>query len=126
MGDRSWLRTALFARWGQRTTLHEGSLDWEGCDPFDGGCEMGGTPGRALGDAGGVRLPAYLRWDIGARHVRTFELGGRALSIEGHATVRNLLDRRNVWAYTAETSGDVRAVRLRALSVLTVGIDFRY
>jgi len=45
---------------------------------------------------------------------------------DGHATLRNLLDRRNVWGYSAQTAGAApRSLLLRPVSLLTAGIDFR-
>lgn len=126
VGDRTTLRSAVFARWGRRTTMFDGALDWEGCDVLDGGCEIAGSPTRSVGAMAGARLPAYLRWDIGARHVWTTQLAGRAIELEAHATLRNLLDRRNVWGFTTDGTGAPQSLKLRPLSVLTAGLDFRY
>lgn len=126
VGDRTTLRSAVFARWGRRTTMFDGALDWEGCDIFDGGCEIAGSPTRSVGAVAGARLPAYLRWDIGARHGWTTQLAGRAAELEAHATLRNLLDRRNLWGFTTHGTGSPQSLKLRPLSVLTAGLDFRY
>ncbi|MGH7713417.1 MAG: TonB-dependent receptor domain-containing protein, partial [Gemmatimonadaceae bacterium] len=126
VGDATSIRSAVFARWGRRTTLFDGALDWEGCDALNGGCEIAGSPGRSLGAVSGARVPAYLRWDIGVRRAWTPRFAGRDLELDAYATVRNVLDRRNVWSWTAQGDEPARRLMLRPLSVLTAGLDFRY
>ena len=124
--ESTTFRSAVFAQWGRRTTLFDGVLDWGGCDALDGGCEIAGSPGRSLGATSGVSLPPYVRWDVGARRSWTLQVAGRAVVFDGHATLRNLLDRRNVWGYSAQTAGAApRSLLLRPVSLLTAGIDFR-
>ena len=63
----------------------------------------------------------------GARRGWTARLGGRDVELEAHATIRNLLDRRNVWGFsTLGAEQAPRSLMLRPLSVLTAGLDFRY
>jgi hypothetical protein len=126
LGNKTTLRSAVFARWGRRATMFDGALDWEGCDVLDGGCQIAGSPTRAVGAVASAQLPAYLRWDIGARRGWTTQLAGRGVELEAHATLRNLLDRHNVWGFTTHETGAPQSLKLRPLSVLTAGLDFRY
>lgn len=127
VNENASIRSAVFARWGRRTTLYEGALDWGGCDALDGGCELSGSPGRSLGAISGVTLPPYVRWDIGAKRAWTAHLAGRDVRLEANATLRNLLDRRNVFGYSTQSS-DIgrRSLLLRPVSLLTAGLDFRF
>jgi hypothetical protein len=125
VGAQTSLRSALFAYWGRRTTLYDGSLEWEACDVLEGGCEISGTPGDAISARSARRLPPYVRWDVGVRHAWRVRVGPRHMDLEAHATLRNLLDRRNVWGYAAG-DGAARALMWRPLSLLTAGLDFHY
>ena len=125
--ESTTLRSAIFAQWGRRTTLFDGVLDWGGCDALDGGCEIAGSPGRSLGATSGVALPPYVRWDVGGRRSWTLQVAGREVVFDGHATLRNLLDRRNVWGYSVQSAGAApRSLPWRPVSLLTAGIDFRF
>lgn len=126
LGTQTSLRSALFAQWGRRTTLYDGMLDWEACDVLDGGCEISGTPGDAIGARSARKLPPYVRWDVGVRHGWRVRVGARHVELEAHATLRNLLDRRNVWGYTTADGVAARALMWRPLSLLTAGLDFHY
>lgn len=127
LGDNTSLNSAFIGRWGRRTTLFDGAFEWAGCDAFDGGCEISGSPGGALGATSGKRLPAYLRWDVGARRAWTAQLGARDVEFALQAIVRNLLDRRNIWGYSAPgADGTQRSFLMRPVSLLSLGLDFRY
>jgi hypothetical protein len=123
---RTTLRAALFASSGRRTTPFEGPLDWEGCNPLDGGCEVVGAPERAAGSPGAVRLPPYVRLDLGARRTWTVRVLGRPAALEGHLTLSNVLDRRNVWGVIEDGDGVPRLVPVRPFAVLDAGIGWRW
>jgi hypothetical protein len=124
---RTTLRAAFFARAGRRATLVDGPLEWEGCKALEGGCEIAGTPVLGSGALGGERLPAYLRLDVGARRAWDVRIRGRTARLEGHITLGNVLDRRNVLAAVAGAPGSApRATVMRPASVLDVGLDWRF
>ncbi|MDQ3698905.1 MAG: TonB-dependent receptor [Gemmatimonadota bacterium] len=124
---RTTWRTALFARSGRPSTLFEGPFEWEGCNPLDGGCEIVGTPELPAGALGAVRLPPYIRLDLGARRSWQARILGHGTVFEGHITLSNMLDRRNVWAVLTEPNGaSEHTAPMRSLSVLNAGIDWRY
>jgi hypothetical protein len=125
--SRTTWRAALIARSGRRTTLFEGPLEWRGCAPLNDGCEIAGTPERAAGPLGAARLPAYVRLDLGARRVWHARILGRWTVLEGHVTLSNILDRRNVWAVLTEpNTASAHAAPMGSFSVFNAGIDWRY
>ncbi len=125
--ERTTFRAAVVSRSGRRTTAFEGPLEWEGCNVLKGGCEIVGTPESATGPIGAARLPAYVRLDVGARHLWHARILGQRTVLEGYMTLSNLLDRRNVWAVqTDPNSATTRTAPIRAFSVLNAGIDWRY
>jgi hypothetical protein len=68
-----------------------------------------------------------MRWDIGARYAWTVPLGGRDVRLEGHLTVRNVLDRRNAWVYVVDQVGGAqRSIAYRPFSMLTAGVEVGY
>jgi len=124
---RTTWRAAAVARSGRRTTQFEGPLEYEGCNTLIGGCEIYGTPERAAGPLGGVRLPAYVRLDMGVRRAWRARVLGHGTDLEGHLTLSNVLGRRNVWGVLKEPgSSTALTTPLRPFSLLNAGIDWRY
>jgi hypothetical protein len=111
---------------GRRTTTIPGGFEWESCNLVDQGCEFGGSPHYGGEPLGGVKLPAYIRVDLGLRKHWHVGLGGRDGTIALFATVTNLLARNNVLTYARdEETGAVAEIEMRPLAPLVVGVDWQ-
>jgi hypothetical protein len=121
------VRLSLSGAAGRRTTAVDGPFEWEGCNLGDQGCEFAGSPQRRHEPLGGTRLPAYLRVDLGVRRHWHLRLGGRTGMLGVHATVTNLLDRRNLLTVRVDPATGAREpVEMRARGPLVAGIDWRF
>lgn len=74
---------------------------------------------------GGVRLPNYVRLDLGLRHTHSLRLGARHAEIAWFATVSNVFGRFNVLTY-ALTDGRAAPIEMRPQSPFVVGLDWRF
>ena len=121
------LRLGVVSSFGRRATPVAGSIEWEACNLGDRGCEFAGTPITIPDQQGGVRLPAYLRIDLGARKQWTLSVGGRRASVALFGTLTNVLGRENVLTYALDLHTNAAdPVTMRPLAPLVVGLDWRY
>ncbi len=126
-GAQFELRSYLRAELGRRATLMEGPFGWEACSFLEGGCEAEGSPSRLLGPIGGYRLPAYVRVDVGVRKHWHWRALGRDGVIGVFTTLSNVFRRDNVLGYVSDPdTGEVTALPMRPLSLLTAGLDWRF
>ncbi|MGD2069714.1 MAG: hypothetical protein PVI57_13655, partial [Gemmatimonadota bacterium] len=120
------LRLDLRAVGGRVATAVEGPFEWEACNLLDLGCEFMGAP-RSAGPPGAVRLPAYLRMDLGARKHWHLDLGGRDAVIGVFATVSNVFGRRNLLTRVRTPGdGDPSGVTMLPLAPLVAGLDWHF
>lgn len=120
------IRAAAHAALGRRTTALVGPFEWEACNLLDHGCEFGGTPELAPG-LGAVRLPAYVRLDLGARKHWHLDVSGRDVLVGISGTLTNLLSRRNVLTEAVDPeTGRYAAVEMLPLAPLVVGLEWRF
>lgn len=120
------LRLDARAVGGRVATAVEGPFEWEACNLLDLGCEFLGSP-RSTGPPGDVRLPAYLRMDLGARKHWHVSLGGRDALIGVFATVSNVFGRRNLLTRVLPSGdGAPSDVTMLPLSPLVAGLYWRF
>ena len=120
----SW-RAAVVAHDGRSAMAFQGPFEWESCNVIDGGCELSGAPDRAT-DPRAVRLPAYVRMDLGVRRTWRVRLLGTPATLDTHLTVGNVLDRRNAWAVITDETGLRRTTAaMRPASVVNAGVSWR-
>lgn len=121
------LRLGGTGEWGRTTTGFDGGLEWEACNLRDYGCEFGGTPALRSDLLGGVRLPDYLRIDLGVRkhwHVRAGPVEG---AFELYGTLSNLFGRENVLNFGIDPeSGVLSPITMLPRGPLLVGAEWRF
>lgn len=125
-GRTASIRLGMHAALGRRGTPIANGFEWEACNLLDQGCEFAGSPDHGDAPPGSIRLPGYLRIDIGARKSWTFRAGGHDASIALFGTVTNLLNRRNILTYSSTGEGGTAGVRMRPLAPLLVGVEGRF
>ncbi|HSJ65845.1 MAG TPA: carboxypeptidase-like regulatory domain-containing protein [Gemmatimonadaceae bacterium] len=126
-GSTLSLRVGTIFIAGRRATPAIGAVEWESCNLLDLGCEFAGSPTTSPREAGSVRLPAYLRVDLGARKHWHVQLASRDLTLAAFVTVTNLVGRANTLVYASDpASGDRFPVTMRPLAPLVAGIDWRF
>jgi hypothetical protein len=112
---------------GRRTTAVDGALEWESCNLLDRGCEFGGSPRLSEGPLGTVRLPSYLRLDLGFQKHWHRRVANRDILISLYGTFTNLLSRKNLLTLATDPlSGERVGVEMRPLSPLVLGLDWRF
>lgn len=111
---------------GRRGTRIANGFEWESCNLLDTGCEFAGSPDTGDEPPGGVRLPGYLRIDLGVRKSWRLNLGGHEASLALFGTVTNLLNRRNVLTFAGTGEGGQAGVKMRPLAPLLVGLEGRF
>ncbi len=117
------VRTGATGAWGRRTTGLDGAIEWEACNLLDGACEFGGTPTHVL-DPGGIRLPGYVRLDLGVRKHWHVQLRARDATLAIHGTVTNIVGRKNVLNYSPDPmTGVLSAVEMLPLAPLVIGLE---
>ncbi len=120
-------RLGLTAIGGRRTTAVDGALEWESCNLLDRGCEFGGSPRLSEESLGSVRLPAYLRLDLGFQKHWHRRVGNRDVLISLYGTFTNLLSRKNLLTLATDPhTGRRVGVEMRPLSPLVLGVDWRF
>lgn len=123
----SSIRVGAAAAMGRRASGLLGSLESEGCNLLDRGCELAGAPALATGELGATKLPPYLRVDIGARKHWDLAIAGRNATVALFGTITNVFGRRNVLSVTTDAVTGARAdIGMRPLAPLVVGIDWRF
>jgi hypothetical protein len=123
--ERTAWRAAVVAHDGRSAMAFQGPFEWESCNVIDGGCELSGAPDRAT-DSRAVRLPAYVRVDLGLRRSWRVRLLGTPATLDTHLTVGNVLDRRNAWAVITDETGLRRTTAaMRPASVVSAGVSWR-
>ncbi len=72
-------------------------------------------------------MPAYVRVDIGVRKHWHWRALGRDGVIAVFTTLSNVFRRENVLGYVTDPdTGEVTALPMRPLSLLTAGLDWRF
>ncbi len=123
----SSIRLGVTSLLGRRATAFRGPFEWESCNLLDQGCEVSGTPGDRSGPLGGVRLPAYVRLDLGARKHWHLRAGGRDWILAVFASASNLFGRRNVLAVTTDPSTGRRTqIDMLPRSPIVAGMDWQF
>lgn len=122
----SSIRLGLTGGLGRRATGITGSFEWEACNLLDRGCEFSGDP-QATGTLGGLRLPAYLRVDLGVRKHWHLNVGGKDVTLALFGTMTNLLGRTNLLTVATDpVSGQRTVIEMRPLAPLVIGLDWRF
>ena len=125
-GATSSVRLSVAGATGRTGTALAGPLEWETCNAVDRGCEFAGSPELA-GPPGGLRLPGYVRVDLGARKHWHLRVGGRDVLLGLWGTFTNLLGRANVLTYAPDPeSGRLSPVEMLPRTPLVLGLDLRY
>ncbi|HEX6051510.1 MAG TPA: TonB-dependent receptor [Gemmatimonadaceae bacterium] len=123
----SSIRVGAAAALGRRASGLVGTLETEGCNLLDRGCELAGTPRIATGRLGATKLPAYLRVDVGARKHWDLELAGREAVVGLSGTITNVFAHGNVLTViTDPETGRATELGMRPLAPLVIGVDWRF
>ena len=113
--------------WGRRATPVIGAFEWESCNLRDRGCEFGGTPRAASEVLGTLRLPAYVRVDVGVRKHWHATIGARPVELSLFGTVSNLGNYRSVLTRAIDPVTRVATdIRMRPQAPLVIGLDWRF
>lgn len=122
----SSVRLGLTGAMGRRGTGVTGSFEWEACNLLDHGCEFAGSP-QSDGALGAMRLPAYLRLDLGLRKHWHLSVAGRDVTLAVFGTMTNLLGRTNLLTVATDpATGHRTPIEMRPQSPLVVGVDWRF
>ena len=122
----SSVRLGLTGAAGRRATAVDGAFEWEACNLLDRGCEFGGSP-RAVSALGGIRVPPYLRLDLGVRKHWDLRFAGRNARVALFGTITNVLGRPNVLTFSTDpTTGEPIPIGMRPFAPLVVGLDWRF
>jgi hypothetical protein len=112
---------------GRRGTALAGALEWESCNLLDRGCEFGGAPGYDTDALGRLKLPAYLRADIGIRKHWHLRVAGRDAELAGFGSITNVFGRSNILTVARDPSTNNPVnLAMRPFAPLVLGIDWRY
>ena len=118
------VEASVWAATGRPTTLVADGFDWQPYNPLSGSGEIAGSPQRLAGPLNQDRLPPYARVDLGVQRQWHAAWLGRTAVLTTFATVNNLFDRRNVFAYVAAPDAR-RRIGMLPLT-LSFGIEWRY
>lgn len=118
---RTVLQAGLVAGAGQPTSVVAAGFDWQPFQPLRDAGELAGTPVNLAGSVNPLRLPDFLRIDLGVR--RRWPLHGLG-SVGTAARLDNLLGRRNALGVV----GGARALRFlpAAGRSLTFEVDWSF
>lgn len=123
----SSVRLGVASGWGRRATPIAGAFEWEACNLRDRGCEFAGSPQARPDALGQSRLPPYARVDVGVRRHWHFDIGVHDVELAVFGVMTNVLNRRNVMAYTTNpVTGLRQEVEMRPQAPLVVGFDWRF
>jgi hypothetical protein len=112
---------------GRRATAASGTFEWEACNLRDNGCELAGSPHYQGAPLGALRLPPYIRLDLGVRQRWRVQVAGRDAELAAFVTMTNLLGRTNVLTYAdSPITGRPGAVEMRPFAPLVFGLDWRF
>ncbi|MDB4910115.1 MAG: hypothetical protein JWO39_938 [Gemmatimonadetes bacterium] len=129
VGARVWptttLRAAASVNSGLPASLYADPIEWAPYTPSSGSGDISGSPQHIIGAVDGVRLPPYLRLDIGIRREWGFSLFGVGAHIAGSASVMNVLGRSNAIGAATSSGGSLQWLQLPARSV-EVGLEWRH
>lgn len=110
-GPRGVAQLGITATAGRATSLAAPGFEWQAYQPISGRGELAGTPTNLPGAVNGLRLPNYVRVDLGLRGA--WPLGGPRRFLGVTLRAYNVLDRRNAVLLVAGSDG--RAVPLRGV-----------
>jgi hypothetical protein len=110
---------------GLPASIYADPIEWAPYTPSSGSGDISGSPQHIIGAVDGVRLPPYLRLDIGIRREWGFSLFGVGAHVAGSASVMNVLGRSNTIGVAAPSGGSLQWLQLPARSV-EVGLEWRH
>ncbi len=119
------LRIGGVAAFGRRATPVVGAVEWEACNLLDRGCEFSGVPRSDPAQVGSLALPGYIRTDISLRRSWSVRLAARRAELALFGTLTNVFNRQNVLNF-AEVAGERRALELRPVAPLVLGLDWKF
>lgn len=121
------VRLGLSGATGRRATAASGTFEWEACNLRDNGCELAGSPHYQGAPLGALRLPTYVRLDLGVRQRWHVQVAGRDAELTVFGTMTNLLGRTNVLTFADDPiTGRSSAVEMRPFAPLVLGLDWRF
>ena len=121
------VRLAVVGEAGRRTSIVNGSFEWESCNLRDRGCEFGGSPRTDLRGIGTTVLPFYARTDLGVRKHWHASVQHRETEIAVFGTITNVLGRSNVLTYARSSTLDaLTPIDMRPFAPLVLGMEWRF
>jgi hypothetical protein len=124
---RTSVRLGMSGAAGRRATAASGTFEWEACNLRDNGCELAGSPHYRGAPLGALRLPSYVRLDLGVRQRWRIQVAGRDAELAAFCTMTNLLGRTNVLTYADDPiTGGPSAVEMRPFAPLVLGLDWQF
>jgi hypothetical protein len=129
VGARVWrtttLRAAASVNSGLPASVYADPIEWAPYTPSSGSGDIAGSPQHIVGGVDGVRLPPYLRLDLGVRREWELSLFGVGAHVAGSASVMNVLGRGNALGVIAPTTGSLQWLQLPARTI-EVGLEWRH
>jgi hypothetical protein len=129
VGARVWpsttLRAAASVNSGLPASIYADPIEWTPYTPSSGSGDIAGSPQHIIGAVDGIRLPPYVRLDIGVRREWELNLFGVGAHVAGSASVMNVLGRSNSLGAAAPVPGSLQWLQLPARSV-EVGLEWRH
>jgi hypothetical protein len=107
LGEKTSVRLSGILASGSPASLIGDAVEWQSPGGWSGG-EISGSPQHILGTLNGLRLPAYLRADLGVVRRWPVALGGRAGGLTTTLLVTNLFNHRNALGYVAPAASGSR------------------
>jgi hypothetical protein len=123
----SSIRVGLVGLFQRRATPVVGPFEWEACNLLDRGCEFLGSPGADSSAVGSLKLPPYLRIDLGVRHHWHLRLRGHPTEVALFGTLTNVLGRGNLLTVAVDPATGLPAgAEMRPRAPLVIGLDWRF
>ena len=123
----SSIRFGVSAQAGRRTTAVIGPFEWEACNLRDRGCEFSGTPRVATEMLGQLKLPFYLRADLGIRKHWHVDIGRRNVEVALFGSATNVFGRRNLLTLASvAASNALSPVEMRPFAPLVIGFEWHF
>jgi hypothetical protein len=123
VAPRTVLQLGFSASAGQPSSLLSPGFEWRPFRPLGGG-ELEGTPNTIAGPIGAVRLPGYLRLDLGARRSWSLRGIGSRGAISTALRIDNVLNRANDMGFVAGPTVPRALLGLGRAATFEVGWTF--
>lgn len=119
------LRVAFAVHGGAPTSLYADPMEWTPYTSCAGQGDLAGSPQHIVGTLNGVRLPAYVRIDVGVSHDWRLRLFGRQSALRTSIGLANLFDRGNALGMFAPPGGSAALLLLPKRSA-TFDLEWKY